>query len=283
MKYIKITLSIFSVIFAMCSVYLYNKYWLNPEFTSYEKVFKDTHTHYIRQAYNYCSLDIKQKPEFNFPFYQERQNCINSWYVFDASKNIYKWSKITFDEKFVIGSGWNSSLKYIYSWYNCSAYTNILLEKVSWTWYFGCNGKDIFHDKMYLWGLNSPVRSVWLVNNKMFITYQYAIASYQNSVITSKNIYYDWESINAKYNLHWSKEIFEYKGIIWFVWNRWRYEYIYFDGKPITPWYAKLFGDKTCCTNASLPYYIYDNGMMEFVVIDDDKYYIWQVNLNEYL
>lgn len=126
------------------------------------------------------------------------------------------------------------------------------------------------------------LQNVRLVNNQLAFTFWQNWNSTENKIQPDRsNIYYNGETFNEKYRAQGTHYLFAYKKILGFVIKQNNKEHVFFNNKIISPPYDQVvtYG---CCMNIH-HFVVFQNGKLHFIAVKDEKDYLVEIDLNEYL
>lgn len=141
------------------------------------------------------------------------------------------------------------------------------------------NEQEIFSHKMWS-GSNGVIGDASIVlDSPTFTFYDLIGRKDENNPIIHSNIFYKGETINEKYNLEGSSQLFSFRDKIGFVGQKDGKEFLFFNNQKISQDF-----DGIPHING---YYdiieIDENGILFFMGKRGEKYFFTEINLNEYL
>ncbi|MBU2524062.1 hypothetical protein KKG71_02620 [Patescibacteria group bacterium] len=104
----------------------------------------------------------------------------------------------------------------------------------------------------------------------------------KNTLKNYSNIYLDGETLNEKYNVEGSRNIFAYKDKIGFIAGHGGELYIFYNGKKISQNFSRI-RTQACCAIVPYPFNVYKNGILFFMAKRGDGFYFFEIDLNEYV
>jgi len=133
------------------------------------------------------------------------------------------------------------------------------------------NDKKLFVHKMYF-GASSVFDNEYMIGaNPVFVFYDFKGEYNGNTPIVMLNIFYNGETMNKKYQVEESYDLFPYKDKLGFIATKNKQKYILFDGKKVSNDFDYIY-----------PVEIYENGILFFMGKRGEKYFFVEVNLNNF-
>ncbi|MEI8230175.1 MAG: hypothetical protein WCG83_03475 [Candidatus Peregrinibacteria bacterium] len=126
--------------------------------------------------------------------------------------------------------------------------------------------KELFSAPMS-YGPDGVVHRVEIINEKPAVTFTRSIKPPVPGEVqptTTSDLFYDGVFFNQRYGMDGSHSIFTYRGKIGFVGTKDGKEFIYFDGKPVSPAFDAI-RTESCCSMPSTQLRVFDNGALVFV------------------
>lgn len=149
------------------------------------------------------------------------------------------------------------------------------LEKANESWgVIYKNNQEIFRTKMFFG--TEEVDGNIVLGSPAFNFY------YQRNKKVHQNIFYKDETINEKYDLEGSKNLFSYKNAVGFVAEKNGKYYVMFNGQKISDNFD-VIRTKGCCAIEAYPFQLDENGILYFMGKRGEKYYMVEVDLNKFL
>ncbi len=97
-----------------------------------------------------------------------------------------------------------------------------------------------------------------------------------------RNIWYKGETLNEKYGVEESSYLFSYKDKVGFVGKKNGKKFFFFNGQKISQDFDEI-RSHACCAMFPYPIKIDENGILFFMAKRGEKFFLVEVNLNEYL
>ncbi|MCP4523838.1 MAG: hypothetical protein GY828_06505 [Candidatus Gracilibacteria bacterium] len=136
--------------------------------------------------------------------------------------------------------------------------------------------KKIFsHENLYL-GVDGAINRLGYIGGKLSFEYTYFEDDSKENI--NSDIWWGGESLNQKYQLNGSKNLFEYNGKIGFITSNQDGMFLMYDGKQITEFFSGI-RTISCCMISKFPFDIYDNGVLQFVFRRDNELYVGSLEL----
>lgn len=144
------------------------------------------------------------------------------------------------------------------------------------------NGEEIFSHKMYF-GADSVVEDASIVLNSPAFTF-YDLKEWidENTPVFNRNIWFNGDTLNEKYDVDASSFLFSFKDKTGFVAEKDGKKFIFFNGQKISQDFDEI-RTHGCCSVFSFPIEIDKNGILFFLAKREEKYLFVEINFNEYL
>jgi len=145
------------------------------------------------------------------------------------------------------------------------------------------NRKKLFSHKMS-YGVESVFEEASIVlDSPAFTFYEQKEGRDENNYpITVRNIWYEGETLNEKYGVDSSSYLFSYKDKTGFVGEKNKKKFFFFNGRKISQEFDEI-RTHGCCSIFPYPVEADENGILFFMAKRGEKYFLVEVNLNEYL
>lgn len=181
------------------------------------------------------------------------------------------WCKIASPEipKDLLAKAKNSSFAEFYAAENGDLYAIIAEGGISDKYSIYQNDKLLFNQKMYF-GADSAVEDKSIVDSNPAFTF------YESGSI--KNTFYKGETMNEKYKVDDSENLFVVNGKVGFVATLNGKKFIMYDGKKVSQDFDEI-RTHACCAISAYPFEIDQNGTLSLLAKREEKYYLVEVKL----
>ena len=119
-----------------------------------------------------------------------------------------------------------------------------------------------------------------IIEKEAFTFYDIKLLSWSKQQIHTRNIRYNWETINEKYNLSGSSHLFIHNNKIGLVWEKDSKKFILFDWVKVSSEYDEI-STHSCCAFSHYPLQLDKNWNFLFLAKKWTEYLFVEINLNK--
>ena len=144
------------------------------------------------------------------------------------------------------------------------------------------NEEELFTRKMICGSICVIEDASMVLDSPAFTIYDLEKLDEKNRPTVNRNIWYNQETMNEKFNVQTSSLLFAFKNKTGFVAERDNQNFIFFNGQKVSENFSELITAE-CCGTPKYPFTLHENGILFFIAKRSEKYFIIEINLNDYI